>query len=505
MKRFAATVLGGLVLLVLPACGSKTDETVRAAGITPPNALGFLSVNLSPSIEQKRSLLSIARRFPDARDQVKEEFDTTVDDLLADILEDSGLDYAADVKPWLGNEVAIAFLPPGDGDEPLFIAMIQTEDEAKAKAAIEKAKTSEFEGAYAIVEDFVVISDQSEPEDNQPALDLVVAQGGKDDGGLAEANEFTSVVDELAGDRLLLGWLDVKDSVGLAGELGDDDLEFLQQFADDAKSVAFDVHADSAAMVFQAVAAATGEDSSGKPELTASLPANTLAALTLFNLDSMVSRGLEAIVGTGEEVTAEFEQMTGLNLDEDILSWMQGEVAFVAGPVRDDQPFPDFAIVVEPTDQAKAEAAVTRIKDALAEQGFELAEREIGGATAFLVPEEFIGGIQPAMALFPDRFVLANSPAYLGDLAKAATPGLGTTDAYESVVDEDGDRLGQFVLLIDPVREAIENAFLGEASAEDRADYDAKVRPNLEPLSAFGVTARRDGDFSKFELRLTFD
>ena len=507
MKRIAATLFVGLflVLVVLPACGKKTDETVRAAGITPTNALGFLSVNLSPSIEQKRNMLSIARRFPDARERVKGEFDDTVDDILADLLEGSGLNYSTDVKPWLGNEVSVAVLPPGDADEPLFVIMVQTEDEAKAKAAIAKAKTAgEFTGAYDIVDDFVVISDQSEEEDDQAALDLVKAQAAKDDGGLAKSDEFNDVVDELAGDRLILGWIDVEGAVKVGEDLGAfDGPGFLDAFKD-AKTVAFDVHAEERAIEFQGVARATGEDTGIEPELTASLPATTLAALTMFNLDSAATRVLETFFGgTRAEAVAEIDQMTGLDIDQDILSWMGGEVALVAGPVRGGRPFPDFALVAEPTDKAKAEAGIAKIRQVLSDQGFELEERSVAGATAYVTPESPIPGIQPAMALFADRFVLANSPEYLGDLAKAASPGLGSTDAYESVV-EDGKTSGQFVILIDPVREAIENAFFS-TFGEDRSDYDREVRPNLVPLAAFGARSTQDGDFSKFEVRLTFD
>lgn len=507
MKRIASTVLIGLfvALVVLPACGNKTDETARAAGITPANALGFLSVNLSPSIEQKRSLLSIARRFPDARTKVKDEFDDTVDGILADILEDSGLEYTTDVKPWLGNEVAVAVLPPGGADEPLFVVMVQTEDEAKARAAIEKVtKAGEFTGAYAVVDDFVVISDQPDEEDDAPALELIAAQAEKDDGGLAKSAEFNDVADELAGDRLVLGWIDVQEAVKVADDLGAFDGAGLLDAFKDAKAVAFDVHAEERAVVFQGVAQASGEDTGLEPKLTASLPATTLAAATLFKIDSAATQALESFFGgSREEAIAQIEQITGLDLEEDIFSWMGGEVVLVAGKVRSGQPFPDFALVAEPTDKTKAEAGVAKVRQVLGDQGFELEEREVAGATAYVVPGEFLPGIQPAMALFEDRFVLANSPQYLGDLAKAASPGLGATDAYESVVD-DGKTTSQFVILIDPVREALENLFLADGET-DRSEYDSEVRPNLVPLSAFGAQSTRDGDVSKFEVRVTFD
>ena len=504
MRRLAALVLG-TTLLALPACGSKTDETSRAAGITPATALGMVSVNLSPSIEQKRNLLSIARQFPGAQSKVKGEFDDARNELLDTLFEDSGLDFKTDIEPWLGKEAAVAVLPPGDADAPLILAMVQTDDEDKARAAIAKAtKEGDFDGVYGIVDDFVVISTQDNEVDNQPALDQIVAQAKKDDGGLAKSAEFTNVVDQLHGDRLVLGWIDTKDSLAVLEDLGGLE-DLVKQFGNDATAVGFDLHAEQKAVVFQGVAAAKGAASGSDLELTRSLPASTLAAFTSFGIGKSVAKALVGLDDSGEgDLLAGLEEQTGINLENDVLSWMQGEAVLVAGAVRGDQPFPDFALVVEPTDKAKAEAGLAKIRSALAEQDLTMDEQSIGGTTAYVLSVEPVPGIQPAMALFPDRFVLANSPAFLGDLAKAATPGLGDGGSYKAVVgDPDDDTSAQFVVLIDPIREAIEKAALNDP--DDRAEYEKDVKPNLEPLSAFGFKAHRDGGYNRFEMKLTFD
>lgn len=503
MRRLAALVLG-TTLLVLPACGSKTDETSRAAGITPATALGMVSVNLSPSIEQKRNLLSIARLFPGAQSKVKGEFDEARNEVLDAMFEDSGLDFKTDIAPWLGKEAAVAVLPPGDAGAPLILAMVQTDDQEKARAAIAKAtKEGDFDGVYAIVDDFVVISSQDDEVDNQPALDQIAAQAKKDDGGLAKSAEFTNVVDQLHGDRLVLGWVDTKDSLAVLEDLGGLE-DLVKQFGKDATAVAFDLHAEQKAVVFQGVAAAKGAASGSDLELTRSLPAGTLAAFTSFGIGTSVAKVLIGVESGEGDLLAGFEDQTGINLENDILSWMQGEAVLVAGAVRGEQPFPDFALVVEPTDKAKAEAGLAKIRSALAEQDLSMDEQSIGGATAYVLSVEPVPGIQPAMALFPDRFVLANSPAFLGDLAKAATPGLGDNGSYKAVVgDPDDDTSAQFVVLIDPIREAIEKSALNDS--DDRAEYEKDVRPNLEPLSAFGFKAHRDGGYNRFEMKLTFD
>ncbi|HEX2699277.1 MAG TPA: DUF3352 domain-containing protein [Acidimicrobiales bacterium] len=505
MRRFLAAALGA-TLLVLPACGNKTDETARAAGITPASALAMFSVNLSPSIEQKRNMLSIARRFPDASDKVKGEFESARDDLLASLFEDTGLDYKKDIEPWLGKEAAAAVLPPGDADAPLIVAMVQTEDEAKAKAAIAKAtKAGDFEGAYAIVDDYVVISAQDDPADNQPALDQIVAQGKKDEGSLADTPSFTKVVGELHGDRLVLGWFDSQKALDLAGDVGAlAGADFLKQFG--AGAIAFDLHAESKAVVLQGVAAVASNGSSGsEPALTRALPASTLAALTLFDIAGSATKGLESLGGVGGgDIVGDLEQATGIDLGDDVLSWMGGEAVVVVGAVPEGQEFPAFALVVEPTDKAKAAAGIDKVRQQLAANQFRLDERTVAGATAYVLPQPVRDGIQPAMALFPDRFVLASSPAYLEELGKASTPSLGSNDTYTDVVGDDGKgTMAQFVVLIDPVREAIENVVLNAGA--DRESYEKDTKPNLEPLSAFGVKVHRDGGFNRFEVKLTLD
>lgn len=505
MRRIAAVVVGA-ALVVLPGCGGKTDESTRAAGITPATAVAFLSVNLDPSVEQKRNLLSIARRFPDARDKVQGEFEDARDGLLAELLEDTGLDFGRDVEPWLGNEVAVAALPAGEGEEPHVVVMVETGDEAKAQAALDKAaREGGFEGAYRVIDGFVVITDHEDDAAEQAALGLVAANADKDGGGLSEAEAFNTVVDELAGDRLLLGWADVKGLSKLVGMGAQGLLGPFEQAAAAATSVAFDLHAENAAVVLQGVAAAKAAGNGEQPELTRSLPAATLAALTLFDVGKGATAAIEALAGVGGDVLGEIEAQTGLNLQNDLLSWMGGEFVLVVGPATEGGTYPDAALVVEPTDRAKAEQAVEKIREALADQGFELDQTQVGGTTAYVVPQPFIERVQPAMALFEDRFVLATNPAYLERLAGGEGAELADSDAYADVL---GDAAGenttmQLVVMIDPIREAIERLALDDP--DDRSGYEADIKPNLEPLSAFGVVARQDGDFSRLRITLSFD
>lgn len=497
-----AVAVSIVAALALPACGTKTDEATRAAGITPANALGLVSVNLEPSIDQKRNLMAIARRFPGAKEVVKEEFDETRDKLLGDLVSEVGLDFERDVRSWLGNEVALVVLAPEDGRPPTFVVLVHTTDTSRARAAMDKAAgDDDFDTVYRIVEDFVVLAEDG----NERGLDAIERQAGKDDAGLARSERFTTYVDQLAGDRLVLAWVDVRAVVESVDELGEVPGFDVAGLLNRTGPAAIDVHAEHDAVVMQGVAKPFLEATGGRAELTAALPARTLGAFTFFNLGTTIDAVL-SVVGGGD-AEAEIERETGIDVREDILSWMEGEVVLVGGAVPEGRSFPDFALVVAPSDRGKAQRGLERVRAALRDRmGLELEERRVAGATAYVVPEPFTPGIQPAMALFEDRFVLANSPEYLEALAKDSSPGFASTSAYEATIGEGADRTAlQMVIHLDAVREALEEALLGNAPSEDRAEYEREVKPNLEPLQAIGMVARHEGDFDRFEVKLTFD
>ncbi|HUR18507.1 MAG TPA: DUF3352 domain-containing protein [Acidimicrobiales bacterium] len=512
-KKLTPAVLVTLALLLLPACGDKTDEATRAAGITPADALALVTVNLEPSIEQKRNLLSVARRFPAASEKAKGEFDETRDELLGDLVEAVGLDFKRDVEPWLGGEVAFALLPPAGGHEPRPVVFVQTTDKVKATAALEKVrKSGDFEGRYRMVEGFAVISDQSDPAGDDKVLDVIEAQAGKDDGGLASSKSFNDVVDELAGDRLVLAWTDVQAVIRLAEQSSPLPGFDLTKAFKDASSVAVDLHAEKEALVFEGVSRPFNSGKGGTAEITEGLSQDSIGAFTFFDVSTVFKQVTEIVTGggggEGAGVAEEFRKQTGLDLQADILSWMEGEFVVVAGAVPEGGTFPDFGLVIEPTDPEKAKAAVPKIVSALQRTGdIQLQERKVGdGTTAYVFPAAVTPGVQPAMALFGDRFVLANRIEYLEQLSKPASSTLGDSSSYRKVVGEGSSRtVAQMVLRIDPIREAIEKAFLGYAEGDERGDYENEVRPNLEPLDAFGFLARHDGGFDRFEMRVTFD
>src|SRR5205823_945622 len=173
MKRALGSLTVALVLATgLAACGNsggKTDEAKKAAALVPQDALAYVSVAVNPSDSQKSDIDGVLAKFPKAS---KKTFDGFRDDALTKAVKNLGLDYQGDVKPWLGDELAIAVLPNTPNPSP--VGLIKSKDDGLAKVALEKAaKSPDFDAAYRIVNSYVVVVQKKDAA----LLDTVACQG----------------------------------------------------------------------------------------------------------------------------------------------------------------------------------------------------------------------------------------------------------------------------------------------------------------------------------------
>lgn len=188
--------------------------------------------------------------------------------------------------------------------------------------------------------------------------------------------------------------------------------------------------------------------------------------------------------------------------DADVLSWLHGETVAVVGPNRGAGTLPGFGLVVAVSDQAKAAAGLTKIRAALAAQGDTMMPQTIGGAPAYVSGRQVSGGIQPAMALLPGRFILASNPSYLAQLMTHAGS-LGATGDYRSVIGtgQAGTAGFQFVVRVAPIRDAIAGNLHGGAADS----YRRGVAPYLEPFKAIGLRTWRDGTTGHVQVTISFN
>jgi Protein of unknown function (DUF3352) len=213
-------------------------------------------------------------------------------------------------------------------------------------------------------------------------------------------------------------------------------------------------------------------------------------------IDGYVDLAASAIGGR-DVIEQQLRQATGLDLEEDVISWMGDWGAFVRGASVEEL---NGALFVETSD----EAASGRFIDALARLARENAEPGMrigplalgGGGEGFTVRSPELP--QPVHIFQRDGKVVA---AY-GDAAArdALDPAETLADSPDFTQAEEalgGDYAISFYVAVAPILELADSA--GAASDEDWQ----KARPYLEPLGALVGGARKDGDQVRSAFGLT--
>src|SRR5665213_436678 len=128
-------VIGGGVAYVgyhkLASSGAQPDEWA------PSSSVAYIKIDLDPAASEKIAALRFEQKFPDAphvtsADQLK---DALLSEAFAQPTTD--INYATDIKPWLGNRVALAAYPDANGKIQL-VGILQLKDATQAKAGLTK-------------------------------------------------------------------------------------------------------------------------------------------------------------------------------------------------------------------------------------------------------------------------------------------------------------------------------------------------------------------------------
>ncbi len=195
--RRTALVAGGAVVgLGLLGGGVWAAMSFFATGSQPAEALpastvGYASVDLDPSGGQKIEAFRMMQKFP-AIDKELGGVDAD-DDILERVFSESdceGLDYADDVKPWLGYRFAVAAVDLGE-DTPAPVGVLQVSDADAAEDGLAQlAKCSGGESMGWVVEgDWAIVA-----ETDDIAQQVVDATG---EGTLADDETYQDWSDEV--------------------------------------------------------------------------------------------------------------------------------------------------------------------------------------------------------------------------------------------------------------------------------------------------------------------
>ena len=109
--------------------------TDRAAALAPANSALYANIYLQPSTGQQMNLGGLIGRLPGFADDAS--LDEKVDQVVQNLLGGTGIDYRDQVKPWLGDQIALAAWPTdGDPTNPTGVIIAEVKDRAAAETAV---------------------------------------------------------------------------------------------------------------------------------------------------------------------------------------------------------------------------------------------------------------------------------------------------------------------------------------------------------------------------------
>ncbi len=492
----------------------------QPADVIPADAVGYVSLDLDPSASQKIEAFKIMKKFPGLEKELG--LDTT-DDMrrlfFDEIKKDAGcknLDYDSDIKPWIGERMAVAAVPdakPGF-DVPVFALQVSDQDAARTGigAFYDCVGSDSDEGfGFAFSGDYVLVTDS---EKRAKAVAVAAAQGS-----LADDQAFQDWTGEVGEPGILTVYGApgapayfgaMQDDLNEGSGYDDDGAELMAESEHSAMSeemrslyadfegMAVTVRFDDGAVEAEFAggglpAGMSSVDGNAGPSL-ADLPASTGAALSIGLPEGWLDEWLDSMSGflsggeSTEEMLAQAEKDTGLALPEDI------ETLFGDGVGLSFDADADLEAIFDAED-------LTALPIGL----------RIAGDSDRILP--IIDKVKSAFG--PDADILVAEPTedgvavgvnpdYVGALAAGGS--LGDEESFKGVVPNADDATGALYVNFDAGSGWAEE-FANDMSwaTTDGEKSDSSARANVAPLDALGASTWSDGDIQRGLFRLTTD
>jgi hypothetical protein len=452
----ALLVMAGAVVVVsyLLLFASVADRASRAA---PGDTVVYLNVYLQPSGGQRMNLFALIGRLPGFGDAAALE--GKIDEVAQRLLGEVGVDYASDVRGWLGSQIAIAVAPGEAGDEPQLLLLAAVKDPAVAQAAVPRlmaldgasyaAETYRGQTAmtsaatsYALLDDLLLVADSAEVLHR--ALDAEADAAPS----LADSASFASAMRTLAVDHLASLYVDVAGAAGL-------ETERLGGYGAAALAVTAQpdgLHLDGSAPFSREdaskVARAAFALGSEPATLSDWMPRTSVAEVVVFGLGQSLSDledGLAADAAFAPAIDA-LNQLRaiaalglGINADRDLSPLLDGEAA---AAVQGVDPALHGQLLLRPSDPAAAQAALERVRGALTDRGSTVTTSQAAGTTVTSITTPAVGVV--SYATVDGVVLLALEPADVAAAleAREADATLAGDERYAGTFELAGGRAG---------------------------------------------------------------
>ncbi len=462
----AAVVAGYLFIF-----GPTVD---RAATMAPATSLAYVSVYLSPSTGQEMNLADLLTRLPGFSDRAT--LADKLDEIVQRALTGAGVDYHENVKPWLGDQLALAVVPApaqaGGGLPAAPVVIAAVRDEAAAKAAMGRIaaangstlRTASYGGVtidllggsdvltgeVAIVDHMLIAT--SDATVMHAVIDTATGNGSR----LSDAGAFRDAMATLPADRLATVYVDVT----AAGVLGGG---AIGTSGYSTAAVAVLARSDGIRIVGSAPFTANRADASNRStfalgsepsSLSDWMPPATEAEAVVFGargLFESITSELGAMPGGQDAAQALTELRAlaalglGIDIDTDLLPLFDREAAVAVQGIS--QGTPSGQLLLRPSDPASAATALGRIADGLRSRGADVRQQEAAGTSITVIAIPQVG--QMAYAVSGGIIVAGLSADDVAAALEAHASGetLGAATGYRAAFDVAGGRGGNELYL----------------------------------------------------------
>ena len=507
MLRAASLAALALLAAIVVACGGgAASGEADPASAVPADALVYMEAVVGPEGDLRDDAEAAAGkvlRTDDPGGTIRGFVDKTLASGGAE-----ELTYDKDIKPWLGERMG--FWMSGRSDAG--VAVVAVTDPDAARDAIHKSaddtetkrsyngvdyEINEDGEALAILGDFMVFG-------NEPELKRTIdAQKGD---SLAESDRYRDGLDDLDDGRLGHFYLDLKRLLPVVMREepdGEEQLRQLQALIPLDKLPPFFgavlANGDRVAidMVIKgqdskALGALGNLGTGGETPLLKELPGDSWAAFGAPNYGEQLRAVFGQYAGLfgGEAAKEQLRNQFGIDIEEDVLSWIGDVALFVRG---DKVTSLDGGAVIAVTDEGKAEKGFAKLVGLL-QSSAGVSARPVkidGAATAFAVSDPSIP--KPIVLARGEKKVVVTYGQEAAVAALSPQSKLGDADVFEQAKDALEDLEPSLLVSMPAVVKLV------DSSGSNDADW-AKARPYLDAYDviALGFEGNNNGGRVRF-------
>jgi hypothetical protein len=560
MEKKVLIIAAALVLVLGTAVGvgvyffiqiqSLSHPPEETAKFLPMETSLYVSMNLRPGEGQLMKARDILDVFKD-----NPKFEEKLEELYGDIEEEIGINVEEDLFPWLGPEIAIA-IPTLEGidETPEFVAFIGATDTAAAESFLrkliafaEESNGTEYEEGVtrgyltfvvdpsddvsahpiALTDDYIVIATGAETLES--ALDRMDSGQDQDRPSLFDNPGFQEAREAAESPRFGIMYVDIAgiiDQLGedidqLGGSFDEEIVDSLRDFSDQLP----DFIVASSSFIDKGIRVSTSFDYPTQDQLfvpastnsvgsAGRVPEDTVALLSFVGVQDVWERFRDEVTDLPgldlDEALDEIEADIDIDIEEDILSWMTGELAFamlLPGGVSFSLDEIHANVYVEFDDRAKALSSMEKIQAAVEDGGVELSVVDVEGTDAVVMNMGDGQGplnLMPGYVVLDDYVVIGTTLTSLRQAVEAGRgniPSLRESSAFSRPLAAAGNSTD--FMIYGNIRRIIKEVFdqMDETKLEE---YGKTAKPFVEPLETFLLGVAVEEDIVTFTTVITF-